>query len=128
MRGQSTRRNQAARKSSVIEGNCVMTQTKSMIDSPKIVTSKQWLAARLELLAKEKDFTHQRETLAAARRQMPAVTIKKDYIFDGPGGGVSLRGLFEGRRQLIIYHLMFEPSRKTACKHCSSVMDNIARA
>jgi predicted dithiol-disulfide oxidoreductase (DUF899 family) len=98
------------------------------MDFPKVVTQMEWLTARKELLAKEKDFTHQREALAAARRQMPAVKVEREYVFDGPRGTASLRDLFEGRRQLVIYHLMFEPTRKTACKHCSCVMDNIGGA
>jgi predicted dithiol-disulfide oxidoreductase (DUF899 family) len=98
------------------------------MDSPRVVTQKDWLAARKQLLAKEKEFTHQREALAAARRQMPVVKLEKEYVFEGPRGVVSLRDLFESRRQLIIYHLMFEPTRTTACKHRSCVMDNIAGA
>ena len=94
--------------------------------SPRLVTRKEWLVAREQLLAKEKECTHQREALAAARRHMPAVKVEKKYVFEGPRGAVSLGDLFEGRRQLIIYHLMFEPTRTTACKHCSCVMDNIA--
>jgi len=95
---------------------------------PKIVSKDEWLAARKNLLAKEKELTHERDALATARRQLPAVKVEKEYVFDGPPGTVSMRDLFEGRRQLIIYHLMFEPTRKTACKHCSCVMDNIAGA
>ena len=98
------------------------------MDSPRVVSQDEWLAARKELLAEEKQFTHQREALAAARRELPAVKIEKEYVFDAPLGAVCLRNLFEGRRQLIVYHLMFEPTRKTACKHCSCVMDNIGGA
>ena len=54
------------------------------------------------------------------------VKVEKEYVFDGPQGTVTLRDLFEGRRQLIVYHFMFHPERKTGCKHCSCVMDNIA--
>jgi predicted dithiol-disulfide oxidoreductase (DUF899 family) len=105
-----------------------MTQKARVIDSPRAVTHKEWLAARKDLLAKEKEFAHQREALAAARRQMPAVKVEKEYVFAGPRGAVSLRDLFESRQQLIVYHLMFEPTRTTACKHCSCVMDNIGGA
>ena len=105
-----------------------MRQTESLMDSPRVVTPKEWLAAREQLLAKEKEFTHQREALAAARRHMPAVKVEKKYVFEGPRGAKTFEDLFEGRRQLIIYHLMFEPTRTTACKHCSCVMDNIAGA
>jgi predicted dithiol-disulfide oxidoreductase (DUF899 family) len=96
--------------------------------SPKVVTQSEWLAACKDFLAKEKEFTHQREALATARRKLPMVKIEKQYVFDGPAGEVSLGDLFEGRPQLIVYHFMFFPERKTACKHCSSVMDNLAGA
>jgi predicted dithiol-disulfide oxidoreductase (DUF899 family) len=93
---------------------------------PKVVTQDEWLAARTELLAKEKEFDHERDRLTEARRKLPMVKVEKEYVFDGPQGAVTLRDLFEGRRQLIVYHLMFDPARNTACKHCSCVMDNIA--
>lgn len=93
---------------------------------PKIVTRDEWLEARKELLAWEKDFDHERDRLTEARRKLPMVKVEKEYVFDGPQGGVPLRDLFEGRRQLIVYHMMFDPAGTTACKHCSCVMDNIA--
>jgi predicted dithiol-disulfide oxidoreductase (DUF899 family) len=96
------------------------------VNLPKIVTRDEWLEARKELLAREKDFDHERDRLTEARRNLPMVKVEKEYVFDGPQGGVPLRDLFEGRRQLIVYHMMFDPARTTACKHCSCVMDNIA--
>jgi predicted dithiol-disulfide oxidoreductase (DUF899 family) len=92
----------------------------------KIVTRDEWLAARTEFLAKEKEFTRQRYALAEARRNLPMVKVEKDYVFDGASGPVTLRDLFEGRSQLIVYHFMFYPDRNVGCKHCSCVMDNIA--
>jgi predicted dithiol-disulfide oxidoreductase (DUF899 family) len=92
----------------------------------RIVNQNEWLKARKELLAAEKEFTRQRDALIEARRKLPMVKVEKEYVFDGPQGAVSLSDLFEGRRQLIVYHFMFEPTRKTGCKHCSCVMDNIA--
>jgi predicted dithiol-disulfide oxidoreductase (DUF899 family) len=92
----------------------------------KIVTRDEWLAARTEFLAKEKEFTRQRYALAEARRKLPMVKVEKEYVFDGPAGPVTLRHLFEGRSQLIVYHFMFYPERNVGCKHCSCVMDNIA--
>ena len=93
---------------------------------PKIVTREEWLVARKELLAREKQFDHERDELTEARRSLPMVRVEKEYVFEGPQGAVSLVELFEGRRQLIVYHLMFDPARNTACKHCSCVMDNLA--
>ncbi len=75
----------------------------------RIATREAWLAARKELLAKEKDLTRQRDALNAERRNLPMVEIEKGYIFDGPNGAVRLIDMFEGRPQLIIYHFMFDP-------------------
>ena len=96
------------------------------MNSPRIVTRDEWLAARTEFLAKEKQFTRQRYALNEARRRLPMVKVAKEYVFDGTHGAVTLSDLFEGRRQLIVYHFMFYPDRNVGCKHCSCVMDNIA--
>src|SRR5258708_39756700 len=99
---------------------------------PKIVTQDKWLAARKEFLTREKEFDHERDRLSEARRKLPMVKVEKEYVFDGPRGAVTLRDLFEGRRQLIVYHFMFDPikghsgDRNAGCKHCSFLMDNIA--
>src|SRR6266852_3512034 len=75
----------------------------------RIVSRNEWLAARKALLAKEKDLTHARDALNAERRRLPMVKIDKAYVFEGPKGKASLLDLFEGRRQLIVYHFMFDP-------------------
>jgi predicted dithiol-disulfide oxidoreductase (DUF899 family) len=93
---------------------------------PKIVSEATWLAARKKLLAKEKAFNRLRDDLTEMRRRLPMVKVEKEYVFDGPHGPVTLRDLFEGRRQLIVYHFMFDPDSDQGCKHCSCVMDNIA--
>jgi predicted dithiol-disulfide oxidoreductase (DUF899 family) len=95
---------------------------------PNIVTRDEWLAARKELLAREKAFDHERDRLTEARLNLPMVRIEKEYTFDGPEGLTTLNDLFEERRQLIVYHFMFEPQRITGCKHCSCIMDNLAGA
>ena len=76
---------------------------------PRIVSREEWQRERDQLLVKEKALTRAHDTLAAERRRLPMVKIEKDYTFDGPTGKVSLLDLFEGRRQLIIYHFMFAP-------------------
>src|ERR1700676_570233 len=76
---------------------------------PKIVTQDEWIAARKEFLRREKEFDHERDQLIEARRKLPMVKVEKEYVFDGQGGVVTLRDLFEGRRQLIVYHFMFDP-------------------
>jgi len=76
---------------------------------PRIATRDEWLAARKELLAKEKDLTRQRDALNAERRELPMVEVDKDYMLEGPKGPARLIDLFEGRKQLVIYHFMFVP-------------------
>lgn len=93
---------------------------------PPIVSRAEWLAARVELLAKEKDATRARDALNAKRRRLPMVRIEKDYLFDGPAGTTSLLDLFDGRRQLITHHFMFDPSwGHEGCPSCSRLADSV---
>jgi predicted dithiol-disulfide oxidoreductase (DUF899 family) len=92
---------------------------------PHVVSRQEWLAARKELLAREKELTRQRDALTARRRSLPMVEIGKEYVFTGPGGQVSLLHLFEGRRQLIVYHLMWRWDLDAGCPSCSFLVDNI---
>src|SRR3954466_16426012 len=82
---------------------------------PRIATRDEWLAARTELLAKEKELTRQRDALNAERRKLPMVEVEKEYLFEGPQGQVRLVDLFEGRPQLIVYHFMFDPEWDEGC-------------
>lgn len=95
------------------------------MSAPPIVSRDEWVAARRALLAREKAFTHERDALNAERRRLPMVEIEKKYMFDGPDGQSSLLDLFEGRRQLIIYHFMFGPDWEEGCPGCSFLVDNI---
>ena len=81
----------------------------STIPHPPVVSREQWLAERKELLAKEKELTRHYDRINAERRRLPMVKIDKNYVFDGPNAKTSLKDLFEGRHQLIIYHFMFDP-------------------
>lgn len=92
---------------------------------PEIVTREQWLAARLELLAREKEATRQRDALNADRRRMPMVHVDKDYVFEGPGGSVRLLDMFAGKRQLVLQHVMFDPAWTDACPGCTAKLDEI---
>jgi predicted dithiol-disulfide oxidoreductase (DUF899 family) len=94
------------------------------IESTKIVSREEWLTARKKLLAKERQLTHERDALAAERRQLPWVKVEKNYVFDSPGGKKTLAGLFDGKSQLIIYHFMFGPDWKEGCPSCSFNMDH----
>ena len=95
------------------------------MENPQVVTREEWLVARKELLAKEKAATRAKDELSAERRRLPMVEIDKDYVFEGPNGRVGLRDLFEGRRQLIVYHFMFDPEWDEGCNSCSVVADNV---
>jgi predicted dithiol-disulfide oxidoreductase (DUF899 family) len=88
------------------------------------VTHQEWLAARLELLAAEKEFTRQRDALTRRRMAMPWERVEKSYQFEGPNGRLSLADLFDGRSQLIVYHFMFGPDWAEGCKSCSFWADN----
>jgi predicted dithiol-disulfide oxidoreductase (DUF899 family) len=93
---------------------------------PQIATRDEWLAARKALLVKEKELTRRRDALNAERRMLPMVEIDKDYVFEGLGGRSSLLDLFEGRRQLIVGHFMFEPDREDGCPSCSAGADEMS--
>lgn len=90
------------------------------IPHPPIVSRQQWLKARKKLLAHEKELTRQYDRVNAERRRLPMVRIEKNYLFEGPGGEQSLLDLFEGRRQLVIYHFMFDPSWEKGCPGCTA--------
>jgi predicted dithiol-disulfide oxidoreductase (DUF899 family) len=89
--------------------------------TPPIVPSREWEAARQQLLVKEKELTRARDALAAERRRMPWLAVEKDYAFDGPEGRESLLDLFEGRRQLIAYFHMWHAGQPAAaqCEGCT---------
>ena len=93
---------------------------------PKIATRDEWLAARMELLTKEKELTRKRDALNIERRNLPMVAIEKDYVFDGPAGRAHLIDIFEGRRQLIIYHFMFDPAWEDGCPSCTAGTDELS--
>lgn len=94
---------------------------------PEVVSREKWLKERRDLLIKEKKFTQLRDMISADRRCLPMVKVEKDYKFEGTEGEVSLLDLFEGRRQLIIYHFMFDPEWDEGCPSCSTWADHIAR-
>jgi predicted dithiol-disulfide oxidoreductase (DUF899 family) len=91
----------------------------------QVVSQEKWLVARKELLAKEKELTRQRDALNADRRELPMVEITKSYVFEGPDGEVTLSDLFEGRRQLIVYHMMWRWDLDAGCPSCSFLIDSI---
>jgi predicted dithiol-disulfide oxidoreductase (DUF899 family) len=106
-----------------------MMTTQIQTPHPKVVSQAEWLAAHEKLLAKEKKATRERDKLAAERRRQPMVKIDERYEFEGPEGKASLLDLFEGRRQLVLYHFMFAPGvdgwPTAGCPGCSMFADQI---
>jgi len=90
---------------------------------PNVAAPEEWRAARVELLAEEKALTRARDKLSTKRRKLPMVKIEKDYVFDGPDGKVRLIDMFDGCRQLIMQHFMFDPSWDEGCPSCSAAAD-----
>ena len=89
-----------------------------------VVGHDEWLEARKQLLAKEKEFTRARDELTRQRQALPWEPVENDYVFDGPNGNEALADLFDGRSQLIVYHFMFAPEDDVGCKSCSFWADN----
>ena len=98
-----------------------------MNEHHRIVTPEEWLEARQELLAKEKQFTRLRDELSQQRRNLPWERVDKEYVFEGTNGKETLAQLFENHSQLLVYHFMFAPEWEAGCKHCSWWADNIER-
>jgi predicted dithiol-disulfide oxidoreductase (DUF899 family) len=96
----------------------------STVENPKVVSEAEWIAARKELLAKEKKLTRQRDELAAERQKLPWVKVDKKYVFETAGGKKSLAELFGGKSQLAIYHFMFGPDWEQGCPSCSLLADH----
>src|SRR5579859_3192664 len=90
-----------------------------------IVSQEEWVAARKQLLAKEKQLTHLRDEINVARRNLPWVKVAKEYSFEGPNGRETLAQLFDGRSQLIVYHFMFGPEWSEGCVGCSFLSDHL---
>lgn len=89
----------------------------------KTGTREEWLKARIALLKDEKELTRRSDELAERRRALPWVRLEKAYRFDTDEGPASLKDLFQGRSQLLIYHFMFGPDYTAGCPSCSSIAD-----
>lgn len=94
---------------------------------PQVVSRDEWLAARLKLLAQEKEAMRAQDAVTARRAELPMVRIDKDYVFESPAGKASLVDLFEGRRQLLVYHFMWNEGWEDGCPSCSFTVDNVGR-
>jgi predicted dithiol-disulfide oxidoreductase (DUF899 family) len=97
--------------------------TTNTVPHPPIASREEWLASRKKLLADEKELTKHYDRVTAERRRLPMVKVEKRYEFDGPAGRQDLAALFAGRRQLIVYHFMFDPSWEKGCSGCTEFVD-----
>jgi predicted dithiol-disulfide oxidoreductase (DUF899 family) len=93
------------------------------VPHPPIASRVEWTGKRKELLAREKAHTREYDSINAERRRLPMVKVEKGYTFDGPNGKTTLKEAFEGRRQLIIYHFMFDPEWEKGCPGCTGLVD-----
>ena len=87
---------------------------------PAVTSRQEWLAARKELLVREKELTRLHDALNTSRRQLPMVRIDKEYVFEGPDGKASLTDMFGPSGQLVLQHVMFDPAWDDACPSCSA--------
>jgi predicted dithiol-disulfide oxidoreductase (DUF899 family) len=99
--------------------------SQSTVEHPKVVSQAEWIAARKELLAKEKNLTRQRDALAEERSKLPWVKVDKNYAFDTVSGKKTLADLFGGKSQLVIYHFMLGPDWEQGCPSCSLITDQM---
>jgi predicted dithiol-disulfide oxidoreductase (DUF899 family) len=88
-----------------------------------VASREEWLRQRLDLLKAEKELTRASDELARRRQELPWVRVEKDYQFDTEAGRASLRDLFRGRSQLLVYHFMFGPDFTGGCPSCSAIAD-----
>jgi len=89
-----------------------------------VISREEWIVARRQHLAREKELTRLRDQVSRERRALPWVRVSEPYVFEGPDGKEALADLFEGRSQLIVQHFMFDPSWDEGCKSCSFWVDN----
>jgi predicted dithiol-disulfide oxidoreductase (DUF899 family) len=99
-------------------------QTSESLEDHKVVSPEQWLAARKELLRKEKELTRLRDEISTRRRELPWVRVKKSYRFEDPNGQETLADLFEHRSQLFVQHFMLGPDWEEGCRGCSLWADH----
>ena len=97
---------------------------KTELGPGNVVSEQEWLVARRDLLAREKELTRLRDQVSEHRRELPWVKVEQEYVFAGPDGKETLAELFAGRSQLIIYHFMLGPGWEEGCKSCSYLADH----
>src|SRR5579872_600644 len=107
----------------IMSTNAKISEPQNLRQEHKIVSQKEWIAARLGLLKEEKELTRRSDELARRRQELPWVRIDKKYQFETDEGNASLADLFRGRSQLLVYHFMFGPDYTAGCPSCSAIAD-----
>lgn len=100
--------------------------------TPEVVDRAAWERERAELLTREKAHTRAGDALAAARRRLPMTRMAPITVV-GADGPVSLADVFEGRRQLLVYHFMWKhgaahDKQCPGCTHTQVAMNEQVRA
>ena len=121
--GDGANRNFQRRAHRVLPQSIVQKQNNKEMKKPKVVSRKEWLTARIDLLKAEKELTRRSDKLAQWRQELPWVRIDKKYEFETDEGKASLADLFRGRSQLLVYHFMFGPDYSAGCPSCSAIAD-----
>jgi predicted dithiol-disulfide oxidoreductase (DUF899 family) len=104
--------------------NSKLKQRRIAMANHQVVSNAEWVVARKEHLAKEKEFTRLRDELSAQRRELPWEAVEKPYVFEGAKGQETLADLFGGKSQLVIYHFMLGPGWNEGCQSCSLIADH----
>jgi predicted dithiol-disulfide oxidoreductase (DUF899 family) len=115
----------AAREKDLETGTRATAKEPNAMTEHEVGTREEWLAARVDLLQREKELTRQSDELARQRRELPWVRVDKEYSFETEEGTKTLPELFDGRSQLLVYHLMFGPEDEAACPGCSFFADHL---
>lgn len=108
--------------------NTSVLEKEAKLTNHPVVPREKWIAARKELLKREKELGRLRDGLNEQRRALPWVKVDKNYVFEGPEGPLTLADLFDGRSQLIVYHFMFGPGAEEGCPGCSFLCDHVDSA
>jgi len=89
----------------------------------RTVTRDEWKAAVQGVHKREDDLARLDEAIAKERQELPWLPIEREYVFDTEDGKKTLVELFDGRSQLLVYHLMFGPTYEAACPGCTALAD-----
>lgn len=96
------------------------------LGSPPVVDRSTWQRELEALRVREKAATRELDAIAAQRRRLPMVAMA-DYVLEGEDGPVCLAEVFDGKRQLIVYHHMWSPGQEWQCPGCTGYSAQFTR-